>query len=510
MKLNKCLPRPRRRGCFPVLLSACVLCLPVFFCCPVFAGGEESGNRPSRDSFRLLLSQAQESAAGRLPDQSTVDAFPGAEVQRLNAEGLGRFSQGDFVGAIIEYTNAIKIDPKRGSLYLQRGLSNLELDNYQTALDDLDRAYELDHSNKLAILVCRARALEGLGKYDLSLADLDKAIQEDPKFILAYISRADTYLSRGDDGKALADLEEALRLDPRQPRAYFLRARYYKRQNKNDLALKDFSTAVFLDASFLDRDYSRSGADRDLRDHFNKALKLGRSKETSPALVERGIAHERNGEYLEAIKELTDAITDAPDSLEAYRWRATVYMHMSSFDRAIEDLNQAIKLSPQDPSLHALAAKAYLDLGQSEKALASYNRAVELSGDPPASLFEARGLVHSRTGQSSLAIADFTKSIEIDPAGSTAYADRGLEYLVQKRYKEAVLDFSDSIKNGQELAVSYKFRGQCKYFLGDPKGAVADLEKAAQLCRSQNDFYGRRQVEKMIDEIRKGDKLQAG
>src|SRR5208337_1420816 len=97
-----------------------------------------------------------------------------------------------------------------------------------SALDDLNHAYELDKGNKIAILVCRARALAGLAKYDRSLADLNEAILQDPKFVLAYISRADTYLSKGDDEKALADLEQALSLDPKQARAYLLRARYYK------------------------------------------------------------------------------------------------------------------------------------------------------------------------------------------------------------------------------------------------------------------------------------------
>jgi tetratricopeptide (TPR) repeat protein len=103
-----------------------------------------------------------------------------------------------------------------------------------------------------------------------------------------------------------------------------------------------------------------------------------------------------------------------------------------------------------------------------------------------------------------VAIADFTRSIEIDPAGAAAYADRGLEYKVQKRYKEAVFDFTQSIEHGQDLALSYKFRGKGKYYLGDCKGAVADLGKAAQLYKSQNDLFGHRQVEKMIDECKKG------
>ena len=439
-----------------------------------------------------------------LVDKATVISFPGSEVDRLTAAGLGRFSQGDFTGAIAEYSNAIKINPKRGGLYLQRGLAYLELDKFQEALDDLKLAFELDKANKNAVLVCRGRALAGLKKYQESLADLNEAITADPKFVLAFISRADTYLGLGEDQKALEDLEHALSLDPKQPRAYLLRARYYKHQNKNEQALKDFNTAVSLDSSFLEKEYGpQTQAEKELMDHFAKALKLGKKQEISAQLIERGMAAERSGEYLQAIREFTDALADSPDGLEAYRWRASVYMHMNSFDHAILDLTKAISISPQDPNLHALRAKAYLSIGQSEKAIEDYSTAIELTKTPVAALYEARGLVYSRLGKSAEAISDFGKSIEIDPQGSTAYADRGLELIVKKRFKDAIDDFSLSIERKQDLAVCYKFRGQSKQSLGDWKGAISDLEKAAQLYKDRSDLFGSRQVEKMIDSIKK-------
>lgn len=460
--------------------------------------------KPDGSSLVRPTGKDQQQGTSQPLDVPTVDSFPGSEVERYTATGLGKFSQGDFSGAVAEYSNAIKINPKRGGLYLQRGLAYLEQNNYQLALDDFNTAFENDKANKTAILVCRGRAFSGLKKYDLALADLNEAVSEDPKFVLAYISRADNYLAGGEDDKALADLEQALSLDPKQPRAYFLRARYYKHQNKNEQALKDFNTAISLDSSFLDKEYGpESAEEKDLRDHFAKSLKIGRKKEVSAQLIERGMALERSGEYLEAIREFTDAISDSPNSLEAYKWRASVYMHMSSFNDAIGDLNKAIDISPMDPNLRVYRAKAHLELGQAEKAIEDYSKAIDLTPNAPGRLFEARGLVYSRMGKSDEAIIDFGKSIEIDPAASTAYADRGMEYLVRKRYQDAIADFSNSIDRGHDLALSYKFRGQSKHYLGDSKGAIVDLEKAAQFYKEQNDLFGSRQVEKMIADFKK-------
>lgn len=460
---------------------------------------------PAHSARNQVIAEAQ------ALDAPTVKSFPDSEVERLTATGLGKFSQGDFAGSVAEYSNALKINPKRGALYLQRGLAYLELEKFQEALSDLNNAFEMDKGNRLAILVCRGRAFTGLKKFDSALADFNLAIKEDPKFALAFISRADAYLCMADDDKALSDLEEALSLDPKQPRAYFLRARYYKHKNKNELALKDFNTAISLDASFLDKEYGPElQSEKDLRDHFARSLKLGKKKELGAQLIERGLAHERSGEYLDAIREFTDAISDTPDSLEAYKWRASVYMHMAAFQNAIDDLNRAIAISPNDPNLRAERAKAHLENGQSDKAIEDYSKAIELSKDPPANLFEARGLVYSREGKSQQAVLDFGKSIELDPKGSTAYADRGLEYVVHKRYQDAVADFDVSINNGHDLPVCYKFRGQCRHYLGDRKGSIDDLEKAAQLYKSQSDLFGCKQIEKLIADFKKEDSAGIG
>lgn len=435
-------------------------------------------------------------------DQATVEEFPGSEVSRLTATGLGKFSHGDFGGAANEFSKAISINPKKGELFLQRGLSRLEGEDYKNALVDLNTAYELDKQNRVHVLICRGRTFAALGKNKEALADLDKAIEMEPKIPLSYINRADVYLSEGRDEHAIADLEQALKLDPEQAKAYLVRARYHKKRQENELALKDFDKAVSLDSNLIEHEVGPDAhTSKELREHFSKSLKL--KSDMTAEMVERGMAMERAGEYLGAIKEFTNAISDSPDSLEAYRWRANVYMHMSAFSHAIEDLTKGISISPDDASLYALRGKAYLEIGKTDHSVLDYTKAISLGKDSLSGLYEARGLVYSRVGDSDKAIADFSKSIELDPQHSTAYADRGLEYLLKGRHQDALQDFSASISRGYDLAVSYKFGGQCRHAMGDVKGAIGDLEKAGQMYKEHNDLFGCRQVEKLINNWKK-------
>ena len=435
-------------------------------------------------------------------DKATVEEFPGSEINRLTVTGLGKFSTGDFAGAANEFSKAISINPKKGELFLQRGLSRLEADDYQNALVDLNTAYTLDKQNRAHVLICRGRALSALGKKAEALQDLDKAIAMEPKIPLSYISRADVYLSEGRDAQALADLEHAIKLDPEQAKAYLLRARYYKKRKQNDLAIKDFNTAVKLDSGLIEHEAGPDAhVSKELRDNFAKSMKM--KSNMTAEMIERGMTMERAGEYLGAMKEFTEAISDSPDSLEAYRWRANVYLHMSAFGHAIEDLTKAITVAPEDASLYALRGKAYLESGKMDHAILDYTKAIALGKDSHSGLYEARGLVYSRIGDSDKAIADFTKSIELDSQRSTAYADRGLEYFLKSRHQDALQDFTNSISRGHDLSVSYKYGGQCRHALGDTKGAIADLEKAGQLYKDRNDLFGSRQVEKLINNWKK-------
>jgi tetratricopeptide (TPR) repeat protein len=141
-------------------------------------------------SIRLVRNHrhvAENSAAAR--DGSTP--FAESETERLIAEGLGKFSQADFAGAIDCYSTALKLTPGKGVLYLQRGLARLETSDFAGARADLDKALELDRPNRLAVLICRGKAWQGLQDEEKALQDFNDAIKLDAKASLAYIGLAE-------------------------------------------------------------------------------------------------------------------------------------------------------------------------------------------------------------------------------------------------------------------------------------------------------------------------------
>jgi tetratricopeptide (TPR) repeat protein len=71
----------------------------------------------------------------------------------------------------------------------------------------------------------------------------DKAIQRDPKLVVAYFIRGLVHFNLRDREKALADLIKAIQLDPTCAQAYHYRGLVYVRVGKKPDAKADFKKA---------------------------------------------------------------------------------------------------------------------------------------------------------------------------------------------------------------------------------------------------------------------------
>ena len=65
----------------------------------------------------------------------------------LLIQALIRLKMADADGAFSDYTNAIKYDPESKKAYYNRGVLNFEQGSYQAAIEDYDKAIELDPSD---------------------------------------------------------------------------------------------------------------------------------------------------------------------------------------------------------------------------------------------------------------------------------------------------------------------------------------------------------------------------
>src|SRR5262249_34884018 len=72
--------------------------------------------------------------------------------------------------------------------------------------------------------------------------------------------------------------------------------------------------------------------------------------------------------------------------------------------------------------------------------------------------YNIRAQVNTAMGKNSLAIADFTKAIELEPRNETHLHDRALVFLDNKEFEHAIADANKSIELNPENARGYVVR----------------------------------------------------
>jgi tetratricopeptide (TPR) repeat protein len=89
-----------------------------------------------------------------------------------------------------------------------------------------------------------------------------------------------------------------------------------------------------------------------------------------------------------------------------------------------------------------------------------------------------RGLIYERQGKKDLAIADYTKAIEVDPNYGSAYSVRGNLRAIEKEYDKAMEDLNKAIEIDPYDTASYISRGNAFADTQKFPQAIADYQKA--------------------------------
>ena len=96
------------------------------------------------------------------------------QIEGLIFRGCNRINLKDYEGAVTDFDNAIKIDPKNVIAYMNRGTARGAQKKYRSALEDLDMAAKLkfDYS---AVYINRALVRYVSGDKKGACKDLEKA-----------------------------------------------------------------------------------------------------------------------------------------------------------------------------------------------------------------------------------------------------------------------------------------------------------------------------------------------
>jgi tetratricopeptide (TPR) repeat protein len=185
-----------------------------------------------------------------------LSRFPGpASVNRKLERAAKCALGGDYASTVRLASEVIDQHPSHAMAYVLRGTAHRRNGEYSQAIADLDRAIELDPRISAAYAQ-RADAYQQGHIRDSSkqiFADLNRAIELDKTNALAYILRGIEFATLNDHEAALADFDQALRLNPRSYTALANRASSKWSLGRLDEARRDLQKALELNPPAEDR-----------------------------------------------------------------------------------------------------------------------------------------------------------------------------------------------------------------------------------------------------------------
>lgn len=386
-------------------------------------------------------------------------------------QGNVRRDQKNNEKAIADYTKAINFNPKFATAYNNRGGTYLELDNKQKAIDDFTEAIEID-GKLVEAYNNRGIAYSDLDDKQKAINDFNKAIQIDRRYRNAYNNRGVAYSDLGNKRKAIDDFNEAIKIDSKYATAYNNRGLAYSDLDNKQKAIDDFNEAIKIDSKYAiaynnrGLAYSRLGNKQKAIDDLNKAIEV--DPKCAIAYNSRGSILYAQGKIKEALKDYSQAIEIDHKNAPFYTNRGVIYTFQRKFKEAINDHNQALKINP--------------------KFIAAYNN---------------RGSTYFEQGNLKQAINDFTdiikKAPQNDPILATAYYSRGIARASQNDKLGAIADFTKSLEINPHSPDTYFNLGQARFLSGDKQKGIADLEQAAKLYLEQGN---KTEYEKVKDQIK--------
>jgi lipoprotein NlpI len=149
-------------------------------------------------------------------------------------------------------------------------------------------------------------------------------------------------------------------------------------------------------------------------------------------------------------------------------------------EASIKACTELIGLNAKDASAYYSRGMVYFETEEYDRAIADFSKTAEIDTRHVDALNQ-RGLAYRSKGELDRAIADYSKVIEIDPSHADAYNNRGNAYGAKGNYDRAIADYTQAMELDSEEPSYARSLGIAHYATGDFKGAAADMLRAIEL-----------------------------
>ena len=231
---------------------------------------------------------------------------------RLLEKGIKSSDEGDIIGAVALFTQAIKADPGYYAAYVERGIAHYGLAEFAKAINDYNQAMSISVADP-ALFMNRANALSRSARYGEALADHRRAMAAGlvATDTLLY-NMGNNFWRMGELDSALAYYARSLLLAPEFREVHANTAFVHMIQGRYDLAVIGYAKLVRAApevASYWNNlGYAelRMGSPDSAEVHIQHSLRL--DPENEYAYRNRGLLYKSRNDHVKACADLELAI----------------------------------------------------------------------------------------------------------------------------------------------------------------------------------------------------------
>lgn len=339
-----------------------------------------------------------------------------------------------------DISEAIRLEPKEGNLYVNRAFLRYNCDDYFGAMADYDYAIQLDPLNSAAIYNRALLRMESRDN-DRAIVDFSRVLELDPEDYRALYNRTLLYTETQNYQAALDGVNQLIDRFPELPEALYMRSDIYRRQGNMSAAERDYKKALAMAKSLpaegvKTNDASSSSA---VVDNNNSNGNNG-SEELSAESVARRFTALRtidndvdlqqdfvNQGIRGRVQDRDRRISLEPMfALSYYSASTNTTTDVRSYVKEVDELN-ATRLLPFLVMVgnRGLTPSDEQLLDRHFQSVEHYNRVI-LNSEPRAIDFFGRAMEYVTLRNYSAAIADLDKAIALTPDFALAYFLRGV------------------------------------------------------------------------------------
>ncbi len=373
---------------------------------------------------------------------------PGKQKSAYLQSGAKYAKAGKYPEAVIQFLNAIEIDPRFAEAHYQLANVYLKLKAGQGAYRELATTVELDPGNTPAQLQL-ATLLIGAQKYAEAEKVAEKVIQADPRNARAHALLGEKHAMLTDWPRAIEEFQTAIELDPAQNENYAGLSFAYVSSGRVPEAEATLRRAAEVQPRSVDallnlgRFYFQQHRLAEAETAMRAASEAD-PRSTLPSILLAKVYVE-GGKLAEAERLCVQLKSRAPDDPAAYGALASFYEATGQREKAVTELRLLVDAKPKDTALKAQLTEALLDFGRNEEAARLIEELLNASpGDPSALVSKGRILIGQQKYAEAKAALD--QAIQSDPRSAAAHYFLGVAESALGLSKLASASFAHTLQ----------------------------------------------------------------